>query len=1091
MSDKLYPIELPHLLSWILDEEKSGSIFGITKELFFTPKSNDVFRMRRYGQLMETPIGVAAGPHSQMSQNIVLAWLMGARYIELKTVQTLDELNVSKPCIDMQDEGYNCEWSQELKLRQSFSEYLNAWIIIHILKDKFHWVNPDEIGGIFNMSVGYNLSGIKNANVQDFLNSMENCEPDLQKRLDQISSIYPHVKNLNIPSRISDNLTLSTMHGCPPDEIEAIGNYLIEERGYQTTIKLNPTLLGPDRLRDILYTHLGFTNIVVPDGAFEHDLKYHDAIKLINNLQQKASGKGVGFGLKLTNTLEVDNNKSVFPNKETMMYMSGRALHPISINLAAQLQQDFGGKLDISFSAGVDAFNIVDVLAGGLKPITVCTDILKPGGYTRLAQYLIEIETRIASTNAKSIDDFISAADGQTHGVDAAKNNLNQYASDVLSQPAYQKDRIHFDSIKTHRELTAFDCVKAPCIENCATDQHIPEYLYQIANGNVDKAYQTIIDTNPMPGVTGSVCDHLCQFKCTRNNLDNTLLIREIKRFATDNHKQSAPSPKEKNGKSVAIIGAGPSGLSCAYFLALDGFKADIFEAKSFSGGMVSASIPVFRLSDDSIKNDLDLVKSVGVNIHYNSPISKNEFDELRREYNYIFLAAGAQANKKLRIPGEALPGVIEPLTFLSKIRAGETIEVGKSVAVIGGGNTAMDAARTSRRLGANVTIVYRRTMKEMPADIHEIIAAIEEGIQLIELANPEIISQNINGSLNLTCSKNMLGKIDASGRAQPVKIDGSEFDLEFDMIIPSIGQDIILDFVDWDDLQVNTNTNETKLKNVFAGGDVVRGASSVINAVGDGHRAARNIIEQSDIAVGPNTNGYSMRLDKFEYQKKLALREPGLGTPMLPAAERINFEELTRTLTTDEAKQEADRCLLCDDVCDICVSVCPNLSNLSFMAEPKSYPVYEVEESNRGISAHEMDKFSVGQRPQILNISDFCNECGNCTTFCPTAGDPYKTKPLFHLAQAAFEESEKGYFFIDNELHHKSNGQISVLKLSGHKFRYMNAQVDLEIDSGSYEVLNGSMLNGKSKVTLSHMMEMIFLFENTNHLALLRSMED
>ncbi|MBT7083214.1 MAG: putative selenate reductase subunit YgfK, partial [Candidatus Marinimicrobia bacterium] len=223
MSDKLYPIELSHLLKWIFEEEKQGTIFGVTKDLFFNPDEKDVFRLQRYGQLMETPIGVAAGPHTQMSQNIILAWLMGARYIELKTIQTLDELEVSKPCIDMQDEGYNCEWSQELKLHQSYSEYLNAWIVIHILKDKYDWGTNTDLGGIFNMSAGYDLAGIKNENVQGFLNLMENGQDELDKRLNEISDIYPNVKNLNIPAQMSNSLTLSTMHGCPPDEIEAIG----------------------------------------------------------------------------------------------------------------------------------------------------------------------------------------------------------------------------------------------------------------------------------------------------------------------------------------------------------------------------------------------------------------------------------------------------------------------------------------------------------------------------------------------------------------------------------------------------------------------------------------------------------------------------------------------------------------------------------------------------------------------------------------------------------------------------------------------------------------------------------------------------
>jgi len=1089
MSDKLYPIELSHLLHWIFEEEKQGTIFGVTKDLFFNPDEKDVFRMQRYGQLVETPIGVAAGPHTQMSQNIILAWLMGARYIELKTIQTLDELEVSKPCIDMQDEGYNCEWSQELKLHQSYSEYLNAWIVIHILKDKYGWGTNTDLGGIFNMSAGYDLAGIKNANVQGFLNLMENGQDELDKRLNEISDIYPNVKNLNIPAKMSNNLTLSTMHGCPPDEIEAIGMYLIEERKYHTTVKLNPTLLGPDQLRDILNQHLSYKDVIVPDEAFGHDLKYPDGVKLIRNLQKKAKENSVEFGLKLTNTLEVQNHKPIFPEYEKMMYMSGRSLHPISINVAAKLQNEFDGQLDISFSAGMDAFNVSDVLAANIKPITVCTDILKPGGYTRLAQYLHEINEQFSEKGATTIDKFILNGSGQTDVHRAGLEKLNLYAESVLDNPAYQKENKHFDSIKTTRTLTAYDCVSAPCIENCATDQEIPEYMHHVAQGDFNSAYETILNTNPMPGVTGSVCDHLCQQKCTRNNLDSTLLIREIKRFAQENSQGVQIEPKPFNGKTIAIVGAGPSGLSCAYFLAMDGFKVDIYEAKPFSGGMVSDAIPVFRLLDESINNDIDLVKSVGVNIHYNSDVDKNMFDTLQKDYDSIYLGAGAQNNKKLNIEGESLPNVMEPLAFLSKVRRGEINELGGRVAVIGGGNTAMDAARTSRRLGADVTIVYRRTMKEMPADIEEIVAALDEGITLEELTAPEKIYANDTENIFLTCSRMALGEADDSGRARPVKIEGSEIDLEFDTIIPSIGQDIAFDFLSWQDLRVNPETNETKIPNVFAGGDVVRGASSVINAVGDGRNAALNMIKAFGRSYS-DANDRTLRLDKKEYQKKMAFREYGLTTPHLDPNKRINFDLVTRTLTQEEAMSEADRCLYCDEVCDVCVSVCPNLANLSYMASPKSYPVYSVSKTETGFNSKQDSIFKLSQEPQIINIGDFCNECGNCTTFCPTSGDPYKTKPQFYLSKQTYDLEEKGYWIDGKTLFSKNDGIQSSLKLTDGIYIYNSEAIDVKMDSSNYEILSAQFANGKSDLILSHLAEMISLFENLNQYPLLVSGE-
>ena len=369
MSDKLYTYPIDKLLKWILSDLENDKVFGITKSLFFTPNVNDPFRLKRYDQLLETPIGVAAGPHTQLSHNIILSWLMGARYIELKTVQTLDELEVTKPCIDMVDEGYNCEWSQELKIHQSFDEYLNAWIIIHLLKDKFGW-QSDEAGFIFNLSVGYNLEGIKNPNVQWFFEKMNDSSKELELKIDQIATFYPRARDVKIPVRISDNITLSTMHGCPPEEIERIVEYLITERKLHTAVKLNPTLLGSEKIREILNSKLEY-EIVVPDEAFKHDLKWSEAIDMIKRLLALAEEHGVEFGLKLTNTLESLNSTELLPQKENMVYMSGRALHPISINLASKLQKQFEGKLDISFSAGVDAFNVAETLACNLKPITI------------------------------------------------------------------------------------------------------------------------------------------------------------------------------------------------------------------------------------------------------------------------------------------------------------------------------------------------------------------------------------------------------------------------------------------------------------------------------------------------------------------------------------------------------------------------------------------------------------------------------------------------------------------------------------------------------------------------------------------------
>ncbi|MBK7211801.1 MAG: FAD-dependent oxidoreductase [Bacteroidales bacterium] len=757
MSDRFIPIPLPKLLATALKEIRQNQFLGIPGSLFFIPSDKDPFRMERYGRLMETPVGVAAGPHTQLAVNIIAAWLCGARYIELKTIQTLDELEVSKPCIDMQDEGYNCEWSQELKIEQSFNEYLNAWIIIHILRNELKFGKP--LGTLFNMSAGYNMEGMLKDNVQWFLSRMMDCSNELLEAKNSIRSIYPEIDSLEIPPCISDHITLSTMHGCPPEEIEKIGLYLIKEKKLHTTIKLNPTLLGPEKLRFILNEKLGFETDV-PDLAFEHDLKYPDAISMIKKLSAASDEEDLHFSVKLSNTLESRNHKSVFSEKESMMYMSGRALHPISITLAAKLQGDFDGKLDISFSAGADCYNLGKILASGMKPVTVCSDLLKPGGYGRLWQYFEQLRAEMSSIGASSIEEFIlHSSDEENQDLQAAALcNLKRYADKVADEDSYKKRNFTDPSIKTDRHLGALDCIHAPCKDTCPTHQDIPTYLRQVANGDIDGAFETVYMTNPFPTVTGMICDHPCQLKCTRINYDSALHIRDVKRFIAENGKRPNQSAKSSiAGYKVAVIGAGPAGLSSAYYLRKAGIEVTVFEKKAMPGGMVSAAIPIFRLTDPAIAGDIDEILSSGVKLVDNYEINESRFEAIRNEYSAVFLSAGAQNAAGLRLDGIENAEAFNVLDFLYSVRNGGKNLNGKKVLIIGGGNTAMDAARTAFRMvgtEGKVTIVYRRTKKEMPADKGEIKAVLEEGIEILELTTPVKVIKKDSGNTALLCSK-------------------------------------------------------------------------------------------------------------------------------------------------------------------------------------------------------------------------------------------------------------------------------------------------------------------------------------------------
>ncbi len=1095
MSDRFSILPLPQLLKIILRQLEKGRVFSIPEELFFKPQYTDPFRFYRYGHLLETPIGVAAGPHTQLAQNIVTAWLTGARYIELKTIQTLDELNVSKPCIDMQDEGYNCEWSQELKIRQSFDQYLDAWIIIHILRHKFGLPTDNGPGVIFNMSAGYDHQGIQKENVQWFLDKMSDASEELTEKLESIKTVYPDAVHLTINPCISDNTTLSTMHGCPPEEIGKIGLYLIEERKLHTTIKLNPTLLGKEDLHRIL-SDSGFET-QVPDSAFEHDPDFEDIVSIIQELEKAAKANNVQFGLKLTNTLESKNQKDIFPPDEEMMYMSGRALHPISIALAEKLQNHFDGKLDISFSAGVDAFNVADIISCGLYPVTVCTDLLKPGGYGRLDQYLEEIRKAFARYNAKTIDEYILAKGKKKSVRESTLENLKNYAKAVLKDERYKKTDIHEPDIKTSRPLGMFDCTHAPCVDTCPTNQDIPEYMYYTTRGETDKAYDVVIRTNPFLATTGMICDHPCQTKCTLINYTSPVLIREIKRYIAENGKRQNIHPAAQNEKTVAIIGAGPSGLSCAYFLAKKGFKVSVYEEKPKPGGMVSGAIPSFRLTDDAVETDIRQIEQMGVKINYGTKVDKHFFARLQGKNDFIYIAAGAQHSLRLEIENIDIKGVLDPLRFLFDVKSGKPTIIGNHVVIIGGGNTAMDAARTAYRLvGKNgtVTIVYRRKIKHMPADTGEIKAVMQEGIKIIELASPVKVVPAASAAENTSQAapkvagtifiRMKLSENDKSGRPLPVPIPGSEFELKCDTVIPAIGQELDIDFADPKMLKTEPGKYETHLENVFIGGDAKRGASTAINAIGDGRKVAEAIIRKANLQPADNNINGRKPMDINSHLINRARKSFPVQVEELALGKRNSFNLVSRTLTAAEAVQEASRCLLCDEFCSICTTVCPNLAFHTYETKPRTYHPQTVKFSNGNFQINNGMLFEISQKYQILHIADWCNECGNCTTFCPTSGVPYRDKPHLYLNKNDFLREKDGYFperfndHLNRILFLKGQHQSTLSLYSGHLL-YETGYVKIKLDKHSLRIIEvESNKKDNFEIDLSEAVEMYIILQ-------------
>ncbi len=1046
MSDSFSIISLQRLLKITLNELERGFYFGIPASVFNTTENEALFT-EKFGKTLHTPLGVAAGPHTQLAQNIVGAWLCGARYIELKTIQTLDELNVTKPCIDMQDEGYNCEWSQELKINESVEQYLNAWIIIHVLNYRLNGNQNKPAGTIFNMSVGYNMEGILKDNVQWFFNKMSDCSLELAAKINEIRPLVPEIDSIQIPTCISDNITLSTMHGCPPDEIEKIGHYLISEKKLHTLIKLNPTLLGKELLINILNNNLGFKTDV-PDLAFEHDLKYEDAKGIIKRLQLAAKEHHVEFGIKLTNTLESLNNKEILPESEKQMYMSGRALHPVSVTLANKIRKDFGQDLSISFSAGADCFNVSSILACNLTPVTVCSDILKPGGYGRLSQYIQEINKILENSGKNNLSDYLTSNPDK---------NLLEYSKSVIADPYYLKAFKEPD-IKTNRDLDYFDCIEAPCVDTCPTHQGIPDYMYYTARGEFSKAFEVILKTNPFPVVTGNVCDHECQSKCTRSNYDSTLAIREVKRFISENYQQLSTSFKpDATNPSATIIGAGPSGLSCAYFLQLSGFKVTVLEQKEFAGGMVSDVIPGFRLSKQNINLDIDRILKAGVEIKYGVRVDKNLFDSLILEKQYVYISTGADSTRSLGLPNDQVDGIVDPLKYLSDLKQNPQITEAKNIVIIGGGNTAMDVARAAKRYStpdAIVTVVYRRRREDMPAEAEEIFAAEKENIRFIEMANP----------VEILCKDGLLTglklvRMEAAGKFQNKRmittpITGSEFDIKADLLFPAIGQEVNIEFIDKQFLKTQADGYSTRLENVFIGGDARKGASNIISAIADGRRVASIIMKQSGNQITP-TEEFQYTSDINELLLKKTKR---VKSQLINQNERIDHQ-VPVIKSAIEAMEEASRCLLCNKICNVCVSVCPNFANYAYQTQPEKIQLQKAVRQDDGIILENDKIFEIKQEFQIINIADFCNECGNCNTFCPTKSAPYKEKPHFYLTVKSFNDTESGFFISKpgnkTILIQKNKGRFNTLTKTKDEYNYETEEVIAIFDQNSFQLKN------------------------------------
>lgn len=1008
MGDRMRPVPFEELIERVFSEYRNhGTIFGIHKEDFHMPGGKHSITV--FGQKCATPLGPAAGPHTQLAQNIISAYMVGGRFMELKTVQIMDHLEIAKPCIDARDEGHNVEWSTEYTLEKAYDEYLKAWFAVHLIQAAFTGKaeSPDFI---FNMSVGYNLDGIKQPKMQTYIDNMIDATKsplfaEYKARLKNIieegdllegSDLEGHEKALKgLEERISANIcpsvTISTMHGCPPKEIEAICSYMLTEKKLNTFVKLNPTLLGYDKVREILDS-TGFTHVGLRKESFEHDLQYVDALAMLHRLVDLARKEGLGFGVKLTNTLGNINDGSVLPGDEK--YMSGRALLPISTTVAARLSEEFDGKLPISYSGGCTIFSVKDIFDTGIRPITMATDMLKPGGYARMARMAEKLEKESKTWAKTDID------------VEAVKELSNNARKAYYSQREFRGER----QAKVNDELPIFDCYTSPCMQACPIHQNIPDYVSLVGEGRYAEALGIIYEENALPNILCNICDHQCQFHCARMDYEGAVHIRDMKKIAvekgTNDYLSQWQRPQAPADVKAAVIGAGPAGLAASFFLARSGFDTTVFEKAANAGGVVANIIPKFRIDPKAVQADIDHIKDHGVKFAFNCKMEDVTVKALKDAgFDYIYYAIGSEKDNLIKVEGDNSK-TIAALEFLEGFHdESKVLDLGKHVVVTGGGNTAMDAARAAKRVAGveDVTVVYRRTEREMPADPEEYRMALDDGISFIFLANPASIKDG-----KLTCTKMALGEPDASGRRRPVETKETR-DLPCDTLITAIGEHADTDALKFLGVpvtdkgwpKVDKETNETEVPGVYAIGDV-NGPSTVVKCIASARKAVEATIDKvfdeikdAEIPQESQTELEEQTEEQAEdeayieaeenFFKDVQFRKTHLCTDCKSCDQCKNADEY--------AVQEAKRCMDCTYYCNKCVDVCPNRANVAI---------------DMRFSEYTDDPF------QILHLDAFCNECGNCASFCNHMGRPYKDKFTLFSRMDDFKDSTNSGFYVE-----------------------------------------------------------------------------
>jgi NADPH-dependent glutamate synthase beta subunit-like oxidoreductase len=524
----------------------------------------------------------------------------------------------------------------------------------------------------------------------------------------------------------------------------------------------------------------------------------------------------------------------------------------------------------------------------------------------------------------------------------------------------------------------------APCRAACPAGIDVPRYVRLIAEGKFDESLAVIREKIPFPSVCGRVCFHLCENKCNANHLDNPVAIAALKRFVAERPEANVqePSSAKTTNKKVAIVGSGPTGLTAAYYLAKLGHKVTVFEAQAEAGGMMRYGIPDYRLPKDILRAEIGAIKNAGVDIKTNSKID-SPIMLLERGYNAVFVAIGANRATSLGVEGEDLPVIKEGLRLMKDLNAGGKVNLGDRIVVIGGGNAAIDAARCALRLGSQeVSIFYRRSRDEMPACAMEVDQALAEGVGIQFLTAPVKITV-VHGKAKLDCIRTQLSEVDADGRRRVEPLPGSEFSVIADTIISAVGQVCELPagfgaIAAGDLVQADCNEMTTNQIGIFAGGDAVNGATSVIDAIAAGRRAAVSIDKylggkgEIDVTLAPvERNPKQTELQGFPVGRRVEM-------PNLPIGERrMNFSAVELGFSEEQAVNEGKRCLRCDLPITLQADNCVGCMTCVLRCALKY-------DNAIGPAPSKIKVIPTTAKVNKITFDDECDTCGICARYCP-----------------------------------------------------------------------------------------------------------